>query len=306
MEPATTTGNQSCYGSHMSDRSHSDAELGKIMRKPFTDPLHNTLVKRNQKRRSPRRQFLSESSLRTPECDEATALLDVRCGPPCPSKQPPVEQFLSGHADLTGTGAACVSYASSSPAGSCHTVCKEYDHEAATVGVSQGIRRTAGAKDFVSWCQDQGVRLLVRVNHFHEPGLPKGAGSYDAEAFFGLEHLHLPVEDSGGGVPSPVAIRRFLDVCEHHGASAFGSAVLVHCKGGFGRSVLFACCLLIHWHDISGRAVLGWSRIVRPGAIVTKEQEHFLCRLKDRGDLEVYLLRGMSRCGTLARGCATQ
>eukprot|EP00972_Heterocapsa_arctica_P115713 16449330-Heterocapsa_arctica.AAC.1 len=54
--------------------------------------------------------------------------------------------------------------------------------------------------------------------------------------------------------------------CERdHGASDDArKAVLVHCKGGFGRSVVFACCLLIWEHDIPGRQLLGWVRVVRP------------------------------------------
>merc|ERR1719188_2778471 len=63
-------------------------------------------------------------------------------------------------------------------------------------------------------------------------------------------------------------------------------AILVHCKGGFGRSVVLSCILLIHMFDVPGRSVLGWSRIARPGAITTPEQEAFLCKLRGRADLQ--------------------
>lgn len=64
-----------------------------------------------------------------------------------------------------------------------------------------------------------------------------------------------------------------------------GGAILVHCKGGFGRSVVLAACLAIERVDISGAAALGLFRIMRPGAITTRRQEIFLTSFKGSADV---------------------
>merc|ERR1719162_1221399 len=92
-----------------------------------------------------------------------------------------------------------------------------------------------------------------------------------------------------GGVPGPDLIHELLQSPIAADRDIEGPrAILVHCKAGFGRSVVVACCLLIHWYDLPGRAVLGWARILRPGAITTVAQEVFLTRLRGRRDLEKY------------------
>jgi hypothetical protein len=171
-------------------------------------------------------------------------------------------------------------------ASSCHTVGKNYA-VATMETVQHGSLRLAPPKDFISFCKDKGVSLVVRTNFGDESGLVEHGGTYEARYLRnnGLKFLGSPLADSFGGVPSPATTRSFL-------ASLLrrqdGGAILVHCKGGFGRSVVLACCLLIHRHDVPGRALLAWARIVRPGAVTTPQQERFLCGLGGRGDLERY------------------
>lgn len=190
-------------------------------------------------------------------------------------------------------------------ASSCHTVCKGY-----------GFSRQESApdaqpehhpKDFISWCQDRGVALIVRVNRGDESGLLEHGGSYEPKAMVknGIAHLDLPVPDKNGGVPDARSIHCMLQRAAVEGLSLDGPrerepAVLVHCKGGFGRSIVFACCLLIWEHDIPGRSLLGWVRIVRPGAITTPQQERFLCRLSGRADLQRYVANSNPACCTVS------
>mmetsp|Transcript_48786 Transcript_48786/g.115958 ORF Transcript_48786/g.115958 Transcript_48786/m.115958 type:complete len:560 (+) Transcript_48786:95-1774(+) len=169
---------------------------------------------------------------------------------------------------------------------SCHTVAKEY-------GQLEEVQGLPPPMDFVTWCKTHGVRLIVRANHPNEPGLKEIGGSYDPEQLRsqGLEHFNAPFNDTHGAVPSGPAIGKVLEQCD-----AANGAVMFHCKGGFGRSVLLACCYLIHKHDIPGSALLGWARMVRPGAIITGEQEKFLIGLKGREDLRKYVSEECACC----------
>ncbi|CAK0845466.1 unnamed protein product [Prorocentrum cordatum] len=171
---------------------------------------------------------------------------------------------------------------------SVHTVCKVY-------GAGDTLARSCdlwpGARPFVDFLREEGIKTVVRVNMSDEPGLAEIGGSYDAGllADVGIQHADVPVSDSKhpsskGGVPPRATIKRFFTLTRHMTAKD-GGAVLVHCKGGFGRSVFLACLLVIHKYNVSGRGLLGWARIARPGAITTPEQESVLRSLSGRADL---------------------
>merc|ERR1719181_744806 len=109
---------------------------------------------------------------------------------------------------------------------------------------------------------------------------------YDEKAMLdhGIVVEDVFVDDHEGGLPPVYIIKEALDAATNY-MHKESDAVLVHCKGGFGRSVTVACCILIDRFDVSGRALLGWVRLVRPGAVTTSKQEQFLCNLKGREDL---------------------
>jgi len=146
--------------------------------------------------------------------------------------------------------------------------------------------------DFVTYLKSSNVTAIVRTNGGHEPGLKSLGGSYkpkDIEAH-GIQHADVYVDDVKGAVPSRGVLKQFLDAVAKMGFSEEegalpGRAIAIHCKSGFGRSALFACVLIIYLWDVPGRALLGWVRIVRPGAVVTPEQESFLCSLSGKEDL---------------------
>jgi len=139
--------------------------------------------------------------------------------------------------------------------------------------------------DFVTFMRDSGVGLIVRANFSQEPGMQ--ACSYDPGLMktYGFEHLDVPWEDVNGGCPQKAHISRFLSACGGYLTDAQRKAVLVHCKGGFGRSVLLACILVVERFDVSGQAVLGWARVARPGAINTPSQEKLIASLAGRSDV---------------------
>jgi hypothetical protein len=169
---------------------------------------------------------------------------------------------------------------------SVHTVCKVYDFGGVR---AEGCDLWPGARPFVNFLLEEGIKTVLRVNEPDEPGLAEIGGSYDAGllAEFGIEHVDVPVSDSKstrGALPPCRAVRRFFSLTRHVSCE-YGGAVLIHCKGGFGRSVFLACLLVIYKYDVPGRGVLGWARIARPGAITTPEQEAVLRSLSGRVDL---------------------
>jgi len=172
---------------------------------------------------------------------------------------------------------------------SVHTVCKAYDTGAPG---NTGCDLRPDARPFVDFLQEEGIETVLRVNFSEEPGLAEIGGSYEAKLLTnsGIRHEDVPVSDAKseckGAVPPRDAIRRFISLATNDGHDdPGGGAVLVHCKGGFGRSVFLACLLVIYKHNVSGRGLLGWARIARPGSITTPEQEAALRALSGRADL---------------------
>lgn len=185
------------------------------------------------------------------------------------------------------------------------TVCKEYADSSAVPGQPQDDP-LATDLDFVTFLQRCGVGLVVRANFDREPGMPHRGASYGDTAFeaFGIAQTNIRVLDQDGGVPRPRDILRCLDECAKT-TPEDGGAVLIHCKGGFGRSVVLACCLAIDRLDVPGRALLGWARIVRPGSVTTASQERFLKRLRGREDLRNFVRNAGGRAACTP-GCEVQ
>mmetsp|Transcript_79827 Transcript_79827/g.247656 ORF Transcript_79827/g.247656 Transcript_79827/m.247656 type:complete len:140 (-) Transcript_79827:31-450(-) len=129
--------------------------------------------------------------------------------------------------------------------------------------------------------------------------------SYEEQAFrqYGLEVANIQITDTQGGLPKPKDVARMIDACDCFlDSSLERPAVFVHCKGGFGRSVVLACCLVIYHLDVPGAALLGWVRIARPGTVTTPKQEVFLKSLKGCQDVKRYAqLEPASGC---AASCA--
>jgi hypothetical protein len=162
---------------------------------------------------------------------------------------------------------------------SAHTVDKDY--------VCEGFfmhSRASKAMAYSSFAQECGVSMVIRANFDQESGMPMK--SYDAQRWkeCDIGHTDIQFEDHGGGLPLPSSMASLLEIAEKMSKELFG-AVLIHCKGGFGRSVVLCCCLAIYKYNLPGSSLLGWSRIVRPGAITTPQQEKFLLSMKGRADV---------------------
>jgi hypothetical protein len=163
-------------------------------------------------------------------------------------------------------------------ASSTETVCKEYDFHISSNEEEQH------EKSFSDFLEESEVKLMVRCNYSHEHGMPNMTYCADNLKQYGVDHKDIQFVDRDGGLPGRYHVEAMLKAGAPMLEGDEGS-VLVHCKGGFGRSVVLACCLAIHTYDISGRALLGWVRIARPGAITNVLQEEFLISLQGRADV---------------------
>lgn len=157
-------------------------------------------------------------------------------------------------------------------------------------------------KDWTSMLKDHNISMVVRTNMQQERGMV--APSYDRKRLnqHGIEHMDITLID--GGCPTKQDVCRMVNGCESVMDGFDNAAVLVHCKGGFGRSVIMACVLIIHQFDIPGSALLGWVRMARPGAINTLRQEKFLLSMRGRADIRRYM-GGEATCG-LGQQCSLQ
>lgn len=94
----------------------------------------------------------------------------------------------------------------------------------------------------------------------------------------GMRWIHLPITDVS--IPD----RRFEDnwkvaAQEIHRRLANGEKILIHCRGGVGRSGLVAGVILVE-RGCAPRAAIEQVRAVRPGAIETREQERYVLKAK--------------------------
>jgi protein-tyrosine phosphatase len=162
------------------------------------------------------------------------------------------------------------------------TVCKEYISSEETVCTNND--KEQHVKAFSDFLEESEIKLMVRCNYSNEQGMPKTTYSADNLKQFGVDHKDIQIIDKYGALPARHHIAALLEAGTPVLEGDAG-AVLVHCKGGFGRSAVLACCLAIYTYDIPGRALLGWVRIARPGAIATVLQEKFLVSLQGRKDV---------------------
>jgi ADP-ribosyl-[dinitrogen reductase] hydrolase len=111
------------------------------------------------------------------------------------------------------------------------------------------------------------------------PGLLVEARSH------GMKFLHFPFRD--GGAPSTVAAAHAM-VTAVLEVIAKGGNVVIHCRGGLGRSGLVAACCLVGLGEAAEDAI-GVVRAARPGAVETRGQEAFIADYAraHRGDVVV-------------------
>lgn len=125
-------------------------------------------------------------------------------------------------------------------------------------------------KEIVAWGASSVVSVIEgsELIDLHVPDLGE-----KAEAV-GLDWYHLPVTDVS--VPGPDFDALWVYAGHRlRGALSRGESILIHCKGGLGRTGTIAARLLIELGDQPAEAIAK-AREARPGAVETHEQERYL------------------------------
>ena len=92
----------------------------------------------------------------------------------------------------------------------------------------------------------------------------------------GLEWIHLPIKDMNG--PDISFDNSWIKVVQNIVDRIHqGEHILIHCKGGLGRSGTIAALLLIELGIPNDKAIIQ-VRIARPGAIDIADQEKYILR----------------------------
>ena len=91
-----------------------------------------------------------------------------------------------------------------------------------------------------------------------------------------IEWYHLPIKDMS--IPGKEFEKMWNEVGKYLGSIILcGGNILIHCRGGLGRSGMIAARILVElgWNS---QVALRKVREVRPGAIETRGQEEFVLR----------------------------
>jgi protein-tyrosine phosphatase len=111
------------------------------------------------------------------------------------------------------------------------------------------------------WARAWGARRVVTLLEQHELAHLAITRLGEAVQRRGLEWLHRPIPDV-----SSKHLRSRLDA---------GENILIHCRGGVGRSGMVAARLLVEF-GVDAETAIARVRAARPGAIETWEQEQWV------------------------------
>ena len=104
------------------------------------------------------------------------------------------------------------------------------------------------------------------------------SGLGDMTVSQGLDWYHLPIRDVS--VPSTAFEAQWAEAGETLRTRLLGGqSIVVHCRGGMGRTGIVAARLLIELGE-KPRMALQRVRAARPGAVETAEQERYVLQLQ--------------------------
>jgi protein-tyrosine phosphatase len=155
---------------------------------------------------------------------------------------------------------------------------------------SIGLTIAPGKKDGPFWDRDLDADLrrlrdeykcdlLVSLMEPHEYEWLGIADLFERASENGIDTIRLPIEDCS--VPPPEEMPRFAELIEQIVAAArAGKTVVIHCRGGLGRSgTVAASCLVALGHPPA--QAIERVRQARPGAVETPAQEDWVQAFAD-------------------------
>lgn len=132
----------------------------------------------------------------------------------------------------------------------------------------------------IALIRDWGADLVVTLVENGELAELRLSGLAAAMTAQGLTQRHLPIRDYDVPGPKTLDLWRGLSP-QVHSLLARGGRVLVHCRGGLGRSGTMAALMLVEQGVPVDRAITQ-IRAARPGAIETPAQEAWLAAQAQR------------------------
>eukprot|EP01006_Ploeotia_vitrea_P037014 TRINITY_DN66080_c6_g1_i1.p1 TRINITY_DN66080_c6_g1~~TRINITY_DN66080_c6_g1_i1.p1 ORF type:complete len:770 (-),score=406.31 TRINITY_DN66080_c6_g1_i1:151-2460(-) len=119
---------------------------------------------------------------------------------------------------------------------------------------------TLTPEDYVPIFKSFGVTTIIRLNK----------KMYDKSKFTRAGFKHYDMFFIDGTTPSPMILKRFLDVCEKE-----PGMIAVHCKAGLGRTGTTIACYMMKHYQLTAEEAIAWLRICRPGSVIGPQQ-HYL------------------------------
>jgi protein-tyrosine phosphatase len=128
--------------------------------------------------------------------------------------------------------------------------------------------------------EEYGADVLVSVMEEHEYRGYKIPELFEQDTTEGIEVLRFAIEDMN--VPREAEAEEYegliLNVVDR---LRDGKNVVVHCRGGLGRTGTVAACVLVALGDHSAVEAIAAVRAARRGTVQTRDQEDFVRRFEE-------------------------